>query len=48
MIYDVGGLYVVFNSTIYPSTLQHIPEMVRWAQRSPLNAPHKFYFPIGF
>ena len=32
MIYDVGGLYVIFNSTVYPSTMQYIPEMVQWAQ----------------
>ncbi len=34
LIHDVGGLYVVFNSTVYPSTMQYIPEMVRWAQRN--------------
>ena len=34
LIHDVGGLYVVFNSTVYPSTVQYIPEMVRWAQRN--------------
>jgi MoaA/NifB/PqqE/SkfB family radical SAM enzyme len=34
MIYDVGGLYVIFNSTVYPSTMQYIPEMVRWAQKN--------------
>ena len=34
MIYDVGGLYVIFNSTVYPSTVQHIPEMMRWAQKN--------------
>lgn len=34
MIHDVGGLYLVFNSTVYPSTVHHIPDMVRWAQRN--------------
>ena len=32
LIHDVGGLYLVFNSTVYPSTVQYIPDMVRWAQ----------------
>jgi MoaA/NifB/PqqE/SkfB family radical SAM enzyme len=26
------GLYVIFNSTIYPSTLNEIPDIVRWGQ----------------
>jgi hypothetical protein len=34
MIHEVGGLYLVFNSTVYPSTEQYIPEMVQWAQRN--------------
>jgi MoaA/NifB/PqqE/SkfB family radical SAM enzyme len=34
MIHDVGGLYLVFNSTVYPSTEKYIPEMVQWAQRN--------------
>lgn len=34
MIHEIGGLYLVFNSTVYPSTVHHIPEMVRWAQRN--------------
>jgi MoaA/NifB/PqqE/SkfB family radical SAM enzyme len=34
LIHEVGGLYLVFNSTVYPSTIQHIPEIVRWAQRN--------------
>ena len=28
MIHEIGGLYVIFNSTVYPSTVQYIPEMV--------------------
>jgi len=27
-----GGMYVVFNSTVYPSTLHEIPDVVRWGQ----------------
>jgi hypothetical protein len=34
LIHDVGGLYLVFNSTVYPSTEKYIPEMVKWAQRN--------------
>jgi MoaA/NifB/PqqE/SkfB family radical SAM enzyme len=34
MIHEIGGLYVVFNSTVYPSTVQYAPEMVRWAQKN--------------
>jgi MoaA/NifB/PqqE/SkfB family radical SAM enzyme len=34
MIHEIGGLYVIFNSTVYPSTVQHIPEMVKWAQKN--------------
>lgn len=34
VIHEVGGLYVIFNSTVYPSTMQYIPEMVRWGQRN--------------
>ncbi len=32
MIAEVGGLYVIFNSTIYPDTYHEIPDIVRWAQ----------------
>ena len=34
MIHDIGGMYLVFNSTVYPSTEKYIPEMVQWAQRN--------------
>jgi hypothetical protein len=27
-----GGMLVVFNSTVYPSTFHEIPDVVRWAQ----------------
>jgi len=27
-----GGLYTIFNSTVYPSTFHEIPDVVRWGQ----------------
>ncbi len=30
MIHAEGGVYVVFNSTVYPSTFHEIPDVVRW------------------
>jgi len=27
-----GGVYVIFNSTVYPSTFHEIPDVVRWGQ----------------
>lgn len=32
MIASEGGLLTVFNSTVYPSTFQDIPAVVRWGQ----------------
>jgi hypothetical protein len=32
MISAMGGLYLVFNSTVYPSTFHEIPDVVRWGQ----------------
>jgi MoaA/NifB/PqqE/SkfB family radical SAM enzyme len=32
MVAAEGGLYLVFNSTVYPDTFREIPDMVRWAQ----------------
>jgi MoaA/NifB/PqqE/SkfB family radical SAM enzyme len=32
MVAAVGGMYVIFNSTVYPSTFHEIPDVVRWAQ----------------
>lgn len=32
MVAAVGGMYVIFNSTVYPSTFDEIPDVVRWAQ----------------
>jgi MoaA/NifB/PqqE/SkfB family radical SAM enzyme len=34
MVADVGGLYLVFNSTVYPSTFAQIPDVVRWGQQN--------------
>ncbi|UCC87952.1 MAG: radical SAM protein [Anaerolineales bacterium] len=32
MVAEEGGMYVIFNSTVYPSTFDQIPEVVRWGQ----------------
>jgi MoaA/NifB/PqqE/SkfB family radical SAM enzyme len=32
MIAAEGGMCVIFNSTVYPSTFQEIPDVVRWGQ----------------
>ena len=32
MIAAEGGLYTIFNSTVYPSTFKEIPDVVRWGQ----------------
>ena len=32
MIAAEGGMYVIFNSTVYPSTFHEIPDVVRWGQ----------------
>lgn len=34
MVTEVGGLYLVFNSTVYPSTYQQIPDVIRWGQQN--------------
>lgn len=34
MVAGVGGLYLVFNSTVYPSTFAEIPDVVRWGQQN--------------
>lgn len=35
LIAEAGGrLYVVFNSTVYPSTYHEIPDVVRWGQKN--------------
>jgi pyruvate-formate lyase-activating enzyme len=37
------GVYVVFNSTVYPSTFQEIPDIVRWGQAN-LDRVHGLVF----
>jgi hypothetical protein len=32
MVAAEGGVYVIFNSTVYPSTAHEIPDVVRWGQ----------------
>ena len=32
MVAAEGGMYLVFNSTVYPSTYNEIPDIVRWGQ----------------
>ncbi len=32
MIAAEGGMYVIFNSTVYPSTFQEVPDVVRWGR----------------
>jgi MoaA/NifB/PqqE/SkfB family radical SAM enzyme len=32
MVAAEGGLYLVFNSTVYPDTFHEIPDVVRWGQ----------------
>jgi MoaA/NifB/PqqE/SkfB family radical SAM enzyme len=34
MVAAEGGLYLVFNSTVYPDTFDEIPAVVRWAQEN--------------
>ncbi|MHC1783433.1 MAG: radical SAM protein [Anaerolineaceae bacterium] len=34
MVAAEGGLYLVFNSTVYPSTYHEIPDVVRWGQEN--------------
>ena len=32
MIAAEGGMYVIFNSTVYPSTFHEIPDIIRWGE----------------
>jgi hypothetical protein len=32
MVAAEGGMYVIFNSTVYPSTFHEIPDVLRWGQ----------------
>jgi len=34
MVATQGGMYVVFNSTVYPSTAAEIPDVVRWGVKN--------------
>lgn len=34
MIHKVGGLYTIFNCTVYPSTYDEIPDILRWGQEN--------------
>jgi MoaA/NifB/PqqE/SkfB family radical SAM enzyme len=34
MVAAEGGLYLVFNSTVYPTTFHEIPDVVRWGQEN--------------
>jgi MoaA/NifB/PqqE/SkfB family radical SAM enzyme len=34
MVSSVGGMYLVFNSTVYPSTFHEIPDVVRWGREN--------------
>jgi organic radical activating enzyme len=34
MIHGVKGLYVIFNSTVYPSTFKEIPAVLKWGQKN--------------
>ena len=33
MLASAGGIACSFNSTVYEDTLQHVPEIIRWAQQ---------------
>ena len=32
MVAAEGGMYLIFNSTVYPSTFREIPDIIRWGQ----------------
>lgn len=34
MVAAVGGLYLVFNSTVYPSTFHEIPDVMAWGRQN--------------
>jgi len=34
MIHTVGGFYTIFNATVFPSTYESIPDIVRWGQEN--------------
>jgi hypothetical protein len=43
MVAAERGLYVIFNSTVYPSTFREIPDVVRWGQAN-INRVHGLVF----
>jgi hypothetical protein len=43
MIAAEGGMYVIFNSTVYPSTFQELPDVVRWG-RANIDRVHGLVF----
>ena len=43
MIAEVGGIYLIFNSTVYPSTYHEIPDVVRWGMAN-INRVHGLVF----
>ena len=43
MVADIGGIYVIFNSTVYPSTYTEIPDVVRWG-RANIDRVHGLVF----
>ena len=34
MVAAIGGLYLVFNSTVYPATFHEIPDVMAWGRRN--------------
>jgi hypothetical protein len=43
MVAGEGGMYVIFNSTVYPSSYHEIPDVVRWGQAN-LDRVHGLVF----
>ncbi len=43
MVAAEGGMHIIFNSTVYPSTFHEIPDVVRWGQTN-LDKVHGLVF----
>jgi len=43
MLHDIGGVTCSFNATVYPETLQHVPDILEWGQRN-LDRVHVLVF----
>ena len=43
MVAEAGGMYVIFNSTVYPSSFQEIPDVLRWG-RANIDRVHGLVF----